>query len=55
VYVIRRNLINSCAKLKLELLFNSEKVKDFEPDERAKKLRGFSSCFFFECEHFGED
>lgn len=54
VYGLRRKLRNKCNKFKLELISSSEKIKDFQPDERAKNLRAFLTGLFFECEHFAE-
>ena len=53
VYGLRRKLINGCEKFKLEL--GSGKVKDFQPDGRSKKLSGFLTGLYCECEHFAED
>jgi hypothetical protein len=53
VYGLRRKLINACEKFKLEL--GSGKVKDFQPDVRSKKLSGFLTGLYCECEHFAED
>ena len=50
---LRRELINACEKFKLDL--SSGKIKDFQPDERSKKLNGFLTGCFFECENFMED
>ena len=55
VYGLRRNLINKCEKFNLELTSGSEKIKAFQPDERSKKLNGFLTGFYCECEHFEED
>lgn len=55
VYGLRRNLVNKCEKFNLELTFGLEKIKAFQPDERSKKLSGFSTSFYFKCEHFEED
>lgn len=38
VYGLRRKLINTCEKFKLELISSSEKIKDFQPDGRSKSL-----------------
>ena len=51
VYGLRRKLINTCEKFNLELISSSEKIKDFQPDERSKKLRGFLTALYFECEY----
>lgn len=53
VYGLRRKLINACETFKLEL--GAGKVKDFQLDVKSKKLIGFSTFLFCECEHFGED
>ena len=53
VYGLRRKLINTCEKFTLEL--SSGKVKDFQPDGRSKKLSGFLTGLYCECEHFAED
>ena len=53
VYGLRRELRNACEKFKLDL--SSGKIKDFQPDERSKKLSGFLTGFFCECDHFTED
>ena len=37
---------------KLVLISNSEKIKDFKPDGRAKKLNGFLIFLYRECKHF---
>ena len=55
VYGLRRTLINTCEKFKLELTSGSEKIKAFQPDERSKKLNGFLTGLFCECDHFDED
>ena len=55
VYGLRRKLINTCEKFKLELISSSEKIKDFQPDGRSKKLSGFLTGLYCECEHFAED
>jgi len=54
VYGLRRKLINTCEKFKLELISSSEKIKDFQPDERSKKLSGFLTDLYCECEYFAE-
>ena len=53
VYGFRRRFINACEKFKLEL--SSEKIKDFQPNERSKKLNGFLTGLYCECEHFDND
>ena len=55
VYGLRRKLINTCEKFKLELISSSEKIKDFQPDGRSKKLSGFLTGLYCECEDFAED
>ena len=50
VYGLRCKLINKCEKFRLELLSSSEKIKDFQPDERGKNLSGFLTGLFCECE-----
>ena len=37
---------------KLVLISNSEKIKDFKLDERAKKLNGFLIFLYRECKYF---
>jgi hypothetical protein len=54
VYGLRRKLINTCEKFKLELISSSEKIKDFQPDGRSKKLSGFLTDLYCECEYFAE-
>ena len=54
VYGFRRKLINTCEKFNLELISSSEKIKDFQPDGRLKKLSGFLTSIYCECEYFGE-
>jgi hypothetical protein len=54
VYGLRRKLINTCEKFKLELISSSEKIKDFQPDGRSKKLSGFLTDLYCECEYFTE-
>lgn len=53
VFGLRRKLIDACDKFILEL--GSGKVKDFQPDKRAKKLGGFFTGLYCECEDFDED
>lgn len=55
VYGLRRQLINTFDNFTLELISNSENTKNFQPDERSKKLSGFLTGIFCECEHFAED
>jgi len=52
---LRHKLINTCDKFLLELISSSEKIKNFQPDERSEKLRRFLTGLFCECEHFDED
>lgn len=52
---LRRKLRNRCEKFFLELISSSEKIQDFHPDERGKKLSGFLTYLFCECEDFDED
>ena len=54
VYGLRRKLINTCEKFNLELISSSEKTKNFQPDGRSKKLSGFLTGLYCECEHFAE-
>nr|YP_010448046.1 hypothetical protein NRL27_pgp011 [Nitzschia dubiiformis]UTQ75527.1 hypothetical protein [Nitzschia dubiiformis] len=54
VYGLHRKLINTCEKFKLELTSSSEKIKDFQPDGRSKKLSGFLTDLYCECEYFTE-
>jgi len=54
VYGLRLKLINTSEKFKLELISNSEKIKDFQPDERSKKLSGFLTGLYCECEYFAD-
>ena len=55
VYGLRDKLRNACEKFKLELTSGSEKIKAFQPDGRSKKLSGFLTGLYCECEHFAED
>lgn len=52
---LRRKLINTCENFKLELISGSEKIKAFQPDVRSKKLSGFLSYLYCECENFDDD
>ena len=54
IYGLRCKLINTCEKFKLELISSSEKIKDFQPDGRSKKLSGFLTDLYCECEYFAE-
>ena len=54
VYGLRRRLIYTCEKFNLELISSSEKIKDFQPDRRSKKLSGFLTGLYCECEYFAE-
>jgi hypothetical protein len=54
VYGLRLKLMNTCQKFKLELISNSEKIKDFQPDERSNKLSGFLTYLYCECEYFAD-
>ena len=51
---LRRRLINTRKKFLLELLSSLEKMKDFQPDERAKKLSGLLTTLYCECECFAD-
>ena len=53
VYGLRRTLRNACENFYLDLI--SEKIKDFQPDEKSKKFRGFLTGFFCQCENFMEN
>lgn len=55
VYGLRRKLIKTCEKFNLELISNSEKVKDFQPDERGKNLSGLLTHLYCACDDFTED
>lgn len=54
VYGLRHKLINTCKKFDLELISSSEKIKDFHPNEKSKKLSGFLTTLYCECEYFTE-
>ena len=54
VYGLRHKLIDACDKFNLELISSSEKIKDFQPDVRSKKLSGFLTALYCECEYFAE-
>ena len=54
VYGLRRKLMNTCEKVELELISNSEKIKDFQPDRRSKKLIGFLTYLYSEYEYFAD-
>ena len=43
-----------CCKFNLELISSSEKIKDFQPDGRSKKLSGFLTGLYCKCEYFAE-
>ena len=55
VYGLRRNLRNKSEKFNLELTSGSEKIKAFQTDKKSKKLSGFLTAFYCECDHFEED
>ena len=54
VHGLRCKLISTCEKFKLELISSSGKIKDFQPNRRGKKLSGFLTAFYCECEYFDE-
>ena len=51
---LRRELINRCEKFNLELISNSEKIKDFQPDERSENLSDCLTGAYCECENFDD-
>ena len=51
IYGLRWKLIDACEKFNLELISNSEKIKDFQPDRRSKKLIGFLTYLYSEYEY----
>ena len=53
VFGLRRELRNKSKKFELELI--SGKIKNFQPDKNSKKMGGFSTSFFCECDYFMED
>ena len=53
VFGLRRKLIAKCDKFLSKLV--SEKVKDFYPNKKSNKLKGFLTFLYFECEHFEEN
>jgi len=53
VFGLRRNLRIAYDQFILEL--SAEKVKDFQPDPRTKKLSGFFTGLFCYCDDFMED
>ncbi len=55
VYGLRRKLRNTFEKFQFKLTSTSEKMKDFKPDGRSKKLSGFLTGLYCECEHFDQD
>ena len=55
VYGLRSRLVETYKQFRLELTSDSEKIKAFQPDEKAKKLRGFLTTVYCECEHFDDD
>ncbi len=55
IYLLRRKLINTCEKFKLELISNSETVEYFQPDKKSKKISGLLTGLYYECKHFADD
>lgn len=58
VYEFRSKLSDAVKKFQLELICGSEKIKDFQPDERSKNLNGSNGILTFlfcECDNFMED
>lgn len=53
VFGLRRNLMNASDQFLVQL--GAGEVKDFQPDSRSKKLCGFLTGLFCECNHFMED
>ena len=56
VYEFRRQYLNKCEKFRLELISNSEKIKDFQLDKTdpEKDVSGFLTALFCECEYFAD-
>ena len=54
VYEIRHKLISKCEKFNFELITTPEKIKDFKPDSRSKKLKGFLTGLYCECEYLDD-
>jgi hypothetical protein len=50
VFGLRSNHIAKCEKFLSKLV--SEDIKEFFPNEKSYKLKGFLSSLYFECEHF---
>jgi hypothetical protein len=53
MWKLRRKLIDRFDEFISELV--SEKLKDFQPDVRSKKLSGLLISLYCECEYFDED
>ena len=52
VFGLRRNLMIASEKFLIQL--GAGEVKDFQPDPRSKKLSGFLTGLYCECEYFAE-
>lgn len=51
----RRKYIAKCHQFLLDLASEKEELKDFSPNEKAKKLKGFLSALSSVCENFDND
>ena len=52
IYERRNILLDNVKKFESKLIFSSEKIKDFQPDERSKNFSGLISYLFYEYEYF---
>ena len=50
VFGLRRNHLAKCDDFLSRLV--SEEIKEFFPNKKSYKLKGFLSSLYFECEHF---
>ena len=55
VYELRHKLMNTGEKFKLKLILSSEKINDFQPDDRSKNIGGFLTGLCCEYDDFLED
>ncbi len=51
----RINHYLTCETFQSELILGSESVKNFQPDKKVKKLNGFLTSLFCQCEDFEDD
>lgn len=55
VYGLRNKTLSAYKKFISELISSSENMKEFQPDPKCERIKGFSTYLFTECQCFNDE